>query len=566
MCLSRQPPGSRTGPRWHVSGIFPEKIPETSRIGAEGKIMTQKTISNLSVLALMAAVSGPLFADVKPNPLFTDGAVLQRGQPVPVWGTARDGEKVTVEFAGQKATTTAADGKWSVSLKPLKEGGPHTMKISGDNAVTVNNLLVGEVWVCSGQSNMEWKFTQAHNAKEEGPKADYPEIRMFTVKKKTSGKPLAEVEGGWVECSPQTVGGFSAVGYFFARDLYQKLGVPVGMIHTSWGGTPAQAWTSLEGFGTDPELKGYADAAARKLATYDADIAAHAGKMEEFNKQTKEWNETVGKAYQETLKAWNEATAQAKKDGQALPPKPAPTSPQPKAPPHPDGGPHDPASLYNGMLAPIIPYGIKGAIWYQGESNAGQSKQYRTLFPAMIADWRARWKQGDFPFLFVQIAPFNGQPPEIREAQFLTLAKAKNTAMAVTTDVGNATDIHPNKKEPVGQRLALGARALAYGEKIEYSGPLYDSMIAKDGKIILSFTHAGGGLVAKDGDLKGFTIAGEDGKFVPAQAKIQGSTLVVSAEGVADPKTVRYGWANVPDVNLFNNEGLPASPFRTDVD
>ena len=528
--------------------------------------MIVKTIPNLSVSAFAVLLSGPLHAEVKPNPLFTDGAVLQRGQPVPVWGTARDGEKVTVEFGSQKVSTTAAGGKWSVKLEPLKEGGPFTMKITGDNAVAVNNLLVGEVWVCSGQSNMEWKFAQADNAKEEGPKADFPKIRMFTVKKKTSVKPLAEAEGSWVECSPQSVGGFSAVGYFFARDLHRKLGVPVGMIHTSWGGTPAQAWTSLEGFGTDPELKGYVDAATRKLATYDADLAAHAAKLAEFNTQSKEWNETVGKAYQETLKAWNETAAQAKKAGQPQPPKPAPSSPQPKPPGHPDDGPGNPASLYNGMLAPIIPYGIKGAIWYQGESNAGQSKQYRTLFPAMIADWRARWKQGEFPFFFVQIAPFNGQPPEIREAQFLTLAKVKNTAMAVTTDVGDAKDIHPRKKEPVGQRLALAARALTYGEKIEYSGPLYDSMSSKSGKAVISFKHVGGGLVAKDGELKGFTIAGEDKKFVPAQAKIQGSTVVVSAEGVTHPKAVRYGWANVPDVNLFNKEGLPASPFRTDVD
>jgi sialate O-acetylesterase len=528
--------------------------------------MTLKTFSPLSALAIAAVISSTLHAEVKPNPLFTDGAVLQRGQAVPVWGTARDGEKVTVEIDNQKVSTTAAAGKWSVSLKPLKEGDPLTMKITGDNAVTINNLLVGEVWVCSGQSNMEWKFAQSHNAKEEGPKATYPKIRMFTVKKTTSTKPLAEAVGSWVECSPQTVNGFSGVGYFFARELHQKLGVPVGMIHTSWGGTPAQSWTSLEGFGTDPELKGYVDAATQKLATYDADIAGYAAKLEEFNSKTKEWNETVGKAYQETVKAWTEATAQAKKAGQPLPPKPAPASPQPKAPPTPDGGQGHPTSLYNGMLAPIIPYGIKGTIWYQGESNANQSKQYRTLFPAMIADWRARWKQGDFPFLFVQIAPFNGQPPEIREAQFLTLAKVKNTAMAVTTDVGDATNIHPSKKEPVGQRLALAARALTYGEKTEYSGPLYDSMTAKDGKIILSFKHIGGGLIAKDGELKGFTIAGSDKKFVPAQAKIQGSTVVVSADGVADPKAARFGWANVPDVNLFNQEGLPASPFRTDVD
>ncbi len=528
--------------------------------------MTSKPIPTLSVLALAAAISGNLHADVKPNPLFTDGAVLQRGQSVPVWGSARDGEKVTVEIDRQKVTTTAADGKWSVSLKPLKEGGTHTMKITGDNTVTINNLLVGEVWVCSGQSNMEWNFSQAHNAKEEGPKANYPKIRMFTVKKTVSVKPLAEAVGKWVECSPQTVNGFSGVGYFFARDLHKKLGVPVGMIHTSWGGTPAQAWTSLEGFGDDPELKEYVDAAKQKLATYDADLAGHAAKMEEFKTKSKEWNETVGKTYQETLKAWNEVAAKAKKDGQPAPPKPAPASPQPKAPPHPEGGSNNPTTLYNGMIAPIIPYGIKGAIWYQGESNANKSKQYRTLFPAMIADWRNRWKLGDFPFFFVQIAPFQGQPPEIREAQFLTLSKVKNTAMAVTTDVGDAKDIHPGKKEPVGQRLALAARALTYGEKIGYSGPLYDSMKAKGGNIILSFKHVGGGLVAKDGELKGFTIAGEDKNFVPAQAKIEGSTVVVSAEGVKAPKAVRYGWANVPDVNLFNKEDLPASPFRTDVE
>ena len=527
--------------------------------------MTLKTIPCLSVFAIAAVISCPLHADVKPNPLFTDGAVLQRGQPVPVWGTARDGENVTVEFAGQSVGTTAANGKWSVNLKPLKEGGPFTMKISGDNPVTLHNLLVGEVWVCSGQSNMEWRFSRTHNAKEEGPKADFPGIRMFTVKKKVSAKPLEEAEGNWVVCSPETVGGFSAVGYFFARDLHQKLGVPVGMIHTSWGGTPAQAWTSLEGFGTDPELKGYADAAAQRLATCDADLAAYPAKLEEFQAKAKEWEETVGKAHQQALESWKAATAQAKNAGQTAPPKPAPSAPQPKAPPHPDGGPGNPSSLYNGMLAPVIPYGIKGAIWYQGESNAQQWRQYRTLFPAMIADWRARWKQGDFPFLFVQIAPFKGQPPEIREAQFLTLSKVKNTAMAVTTDVGDANDIHPTRKEPVGQRLALAARALAYGDQIEYSGPLYDSMVARDGKIILSFKHVGGGLIAMDGDLKGFTIAGGDGKFVPAQATIEGSTVVVSAGAVANPVAVRYGWANVPDVNLFNKEGLPASPFRTDV-
>ncbi len=355
------------------------------------------------------------------------------------------------------------------------------------------------------------------------------------------------------------------MGYFFARDLYQKLGIPVGMIHTSWGGTPAQAWTSNDGFGDDPELKGYADGAKTTLENYPAAVAGYATKLEEFNAAKKAWDETEGKQAQEAMKAWQEASAKAKKDGTPPPPKPA-ASRGPNPPPSPEGSQNNPTTLYNGMVAPIVPYGIKGAIWYQGESNAGNARQYRTLFPAMIADWRKQWKQGDFPFIFVQIAPFKGQPPEIREAQFLTLAKSKNTAMAVTTDVGNANDIHPTQKEPVGQRLALAARAIAYGEKIEYSGPLYQSMTAKGDKVAISFTHVGGGLVAKDGDLKGFTIAGEDGKFVPAKAEIKGANVVVSAEGVTDPKAVRYGWDNVPDVNLFNKEGIPASPFRTDVD
>lgn len=524
------------------------------------------TSSTTTTLAALAFAAGSLHAEVKPNPLFTDGAVLQRGQAVPIWGTARDGEKVSVAIGDQTLTTTAANGTWRVELKPLTAGGPFTLTIAGDNTVTVNNVMVGEVWVCSGQSNMEWPFNKAANAAEERPKAIYPKIRMFTVAKTISIKPLAEARGSWVECSPETVGGFSAVGYFFARDLYQKLGIPVGMIHTSWGGTPAQAWTSIEGLEKDPALRGYADAAKSAIENHPAAVAAYPAKREEFKAAKSAWEETVGKPYQEALRAWGEATAAAKAAGQPLPPKPAPASPQPAAPKGPDGNQNSETTLFNGMVNPLIPYAIKGAIWYQGESNAGQSRLYQTLFPAMIADWRVRWNQGNFPFLFVQIAPFNGQPPEIREAQFLTLAKSENTAMAVTTDVGNAKDIHPTRKEPVGQRLALAARALAYGEKTEYSGPLYQSMAAKGDKIVLSFTHTGGGLVAKDGELKGFTIAGADGNFVSAKAVIDGSNVIVAAEGVAEPKAVRYGWENVPDVNLYNQEGLPASPFRTDVD
>lgn len=454
--------------------------------------------------SLLAALLFPFAAtaDVTPNPLFTDGAVLQRGQVVPVWGTAEDGEKVTVEFDKQKVSTTARAGKWRVNLQPLEAGGPFEMKITGKNSVTIKGLLVGEVWVCSGQSNMDWRLKQIDTKKEHQDKANHPKIRMFTVARTLAIEPQSEAKGAWIECSPQTVGNFSAVGYFFARDLHENLKVPVGMINSSWGGTVAQAWTSLEGFDRHPELKGFID----------------------------------------TVKAIREK------------------------PPEKGLNQNHPTVLYNGMIAPIVPYGMKGVIWYQGESNARESKQYQTLFPALIANWRKQWKQGDFSFLYVQIAPFKGQPPEIREAQLLTLAKTENTAMAVTTDVGDANNIHPANKEPVGHRLALAARALAYGEKIEYSGPLYQSMKVDRGTIQLSFTHAGGGLVAKDGDLKGFTIAGPDKKFVPAKAVIKGDKVIVSADEVKSPKAVRYGWENVPDVNLFNKADLPASPFRTDVE
>lgn len=526
-------------------------------------IKTRSTSPTTASLALALISIGHLSAEVKPNPLFADGAVLQRDQTVPVWGTAREGEKVTVEIGNQKLTTTAKDGKWRVDLKPLTVGEPLTMTLTGENTVKLNNILVGEVWICSGQSNMDFRFGASAMAKEDGPKANFPKIRMFTVDKVPSLTPVAERGGSWVESSPETVGKFSAVGYYFARDIYQKLNIPVGMIHTSWGGTPAQAWTSIEGLGEAPELKDYLTSAKNALASQAPDLQE---KIAQYTIAKKAWDESVGNAFQATLKEWKVASAQAKKAGKPAPPTPVPSSPAPVAPPNPGNSSNFPTTLYNGMIAPLVPYAIKGAIWYQGESNASNSRQYRTLFPAMIADWRTKWKIGDFPFFFVQIAPFQGQPPEIREAQFLTLAKSKNTAMAVTTDVGDATNIHPTRKAPVGARLALAARALTYGEKIEFSGPLYQSMKAQGDKVAISFTHVGGGLVAKDGELKGFTIAGADGKFVPAKAEIQGANVIVSSSEVKAPKAVRYGWANVPDVNLFNKDDMPASPFRTDVD
>ena len=512
------------------------------------------------------AFSCAALAEVKPNPLFTDGAVLQQGIEVPVWGTGSEGEKVTVSFDGAQASTVAKDGKWMVRLKPHKAGGPFTMSIAGENTITVNNVLVGEVWVCSGQSNMAFRFSSAANAAQEAPNAKYPKFRMFTVPNKTSVEPVSEAPGSWVECSPETVKAFSAVGYFFGRDIHKATGNPVGMIHTSWGGTPAQSWTSLSGLEKDKELEGYVAKIKEVTAAYPEASARYPQQLAEYQALLKQWNEEVGAAYNETLKTWAAENSKAKAAGRPETPKPQPSKRQPNNPALPEGGPGTPTVLYNGMIAPLLPYAIKGAIWYQGESNAGRAAEYRTLFPRMIADWREKWNQGEFPFFFVQIAPYKGQPPEIREAQLLSWKKTPNTAMAVITDVGEAGDIHPKQKEPVGARLALAARALTYGEKIEYSGPIFEALKIAQGKAIISFTHVGSGLMAKDGALKGFLIAGADKKLVEAKAQIKDNTVVVSSDQVPAPVAVRYGWSNVPDVNLYNKEGLPASPFRTDVE
>lgn len=497
--------------------------------------------SRLSLKLLLPFLLLPLVlcAEVKPNALFSNGAVLQQGVPIPIWGTAVAGEMVTVNLDGGRASATAdQDGKWKVELPARQAGGPYEMLISsGNKTIKITDILVGEVWVCSGQSNMEWKLSQASNAATEAPLADYPQIRMFTVPKKTAVNPESDTDGSWVVCTPASAPGFSAVGYFFARDLFKARSVPVGMIHSSWGGTPAEAWTSYAGLTSQPALIFYTDALTKKVQGYLKGMGAFQKSIEAFFSKNLDFPSTP---------PW---------------PSDLPTN----VPVNPFSSQYTPTVLYNGMIAPIIPYAIRGVIWYQGESNASQAKLYQTLFPAMISDWRKRWALGDFPFLFTQIAPYNGQPPEIRESQFLTLGKSPNTAMAVTTDVGDANDIHPRKKEPVGQRLALAARSLAYGEKIVFSGPLFASLQIEGNKAIVRFTHIGGGLVARDGDLKGFTLAGSDGNFLPAKAEIVNNTVVVTRNEITAPVAVRYGWANVPDVNLFNIDGLPASPFRTDL-
>lgn len=476
-------------------------------------------------------------AEVKPNNLFSHNAVLQQGIAVPVWGSAGDGERVTVKFQDQSVSTTATSGRWLVRLSPLKAGGPFTMTIAGKNTVTVTNVLVGEVWLCSGQSNMEFPLGRAANGPEAVAAARDPQLRLFTVPRAAADAPRTEITGVWKESAPDTATNFSAVAWFFGRDLRRARQTPVGLIHSSVGGTPAEAWTSRATLEADPELR-------RILERYAETVSQYRPAEAEARQQ-------------QALEKYKEAVARAKTQGRE-PPRP------PRPPENPLRTNKRPCGLYNAMIAPLEPYAIAGVIWYQGESNSGRAAEYRKLFPAMIGNWRQAWGQGAFPFLFVQIAPEKDMTPEIREAQLLSWQTVPRTGMAVTTDVGNETDIHPTQKEPVGARLALAARAVAYGEKLEYSGPVYQSMQIEGSQVRLRFTHTGRGLAAKDGPLKGFTLAGNDGNFIDATAIIDGDQVVVSSASVPKPVAVRYGWAHTPDVNLFNQEGLPATPFRTD--
>ena len=508
------------------------------------RVLTVVSLATSTLLGFTSYTS----ADVKPHVLFTDGAVLQRGVPVPVWGTADDGEKVTVKFQGQEVGTTAKDGKWLVKLAELKAGGPYTLKIEGKNKVEVVDVLVGEVWICSGQSNMEWTLAKAAEFEAAKAKADDPMLRLYTVPKFVSDEPMETMnrkespgQRAWLSSDPESAAKFSAVGYFFGRDLRKALNVPVGLIHTSWGGTAAEAWTSRKALESDPSLKGLLDDYARALDRYPAAMEKYKADVVEYRKRVEE----------------------AKAEGKAAPT--APRKPQGPTDPHVTG-------LYNAMIAPLVPYAVRGATWYQGEANAGRAFQYRTLLPAMIKDWRASFGNDDLTFLIVQLAPYRKivQEPaesdwaELREAQLLTTHALPKVGMAVITDVGEENDIHPKKKEPVGARLALAARAIAYGEDIVGSGPEYIRNSVKGNKVTLRFKNVGKGLVAKDGPLRGFAVAGEDRKFVNAEAEIVGDAVVVHSDKVPNPVAVRFGWANYPVVNLWNKDGLPATPFRSD--
>ncbi|HSI84594.1 MAG: sialate O-acetylesterase [Candidatus Methylacidiphilales bacterium] len=518
-----------------------------------GRCFPARIPALMAGVILAAASCAKSYAEVKPCALFSDNAVLQRGMAVPVWGTARPGENVTVEFGGQSVTATAAaDGKWMVKLRNLEADGPDSapksLIMKGDNTVEAKNVLVGEVWLCSGQSNMARTLVPPESVQPRRPywetaaaAANFPQIRHFRVGGRDLDAPTTEVSGKWEICTPESARGFTSVGYFFARDLYTALKVPVGLINSSVGATGAASWVSEEMLAGHPELQKILDRRKKEI--------------EEFPQRLEKYKTDEARL----LSEWEAAVAKAKQENKPEPRKPA-------APGNPATNAYRPTAYYNGKIACLQPYAIRGVLWYQGESNSGHAREYTHLFGALINGWRKAWGQGDFPFLFVQLPDYRGTPPEFRETQLLIWQNTPNTGMVVTTDAGDPADIHPPNKEPVGQRLAIFARGFVYGQNIVYSGPVYDSFKVEGNQIILTYKHAGSGLMAKDGELKGFLISGRDRKFAEAKAEIKGETIVVSCDQVPEPTIVRYNWDNVPKGNLYNKEGLPASPFRTDVD
>jgi sialate O-acetylesterase len=479
-------------------------------------------------------------ADVVPAPPFRDNAVLQRDKPLPVWGRADPGEKVSVSFRSQKRDTVADEhGRWSVTLDPMPASmDPADLVLKGNNTVTVANVLVGEVWLCSGQSNMAWTVRQSANpdADAEAVAANYLLIRHFSIPRTSSALPCDDVAGEWAVCSPETVGAFSAVAYYFARELFRELNVPIGLINSSWGGTMIEAWMSPAALSADPSWPEVVKRWQETLVTYPERLAKHRSQ----------------------LNAWTKEQATAKKANQPF------KKARPRAPEGAMGSRVHPSAIYNAMIVPLIPCAIRGVIWYQGEANASRYGEYRTLFPSMIRQWREDFKQGDIPFYYVQLAAFDNNAPWAfqREAQQCALNLAA-TGEAVAIDIGEAKNIHPKNKQDVGRRLALNALAGAYGRDVEYSGPRFAGVANENGKLRIRLTHAAG-LRAKGSGLPGFEIAGADRKFTPARAVIEGETVVVYSDAIKNPVAVRYAWASYPEATLYNASGLPASPFRSD--
>lgn len=478
--------------------------------------------------------------------------VLQRNMEAPIWGWAAPGEEITITLSAEakdvepvSTATSIADaaGNWQVKLPAMAAGGPYTLRVKGSNTLELTNVLFGEVWVCSGQSNMQWSVNASKDNEAEIAAAMYPKIRLFYIPRVPSGLLQKDVEADWYETSPETIPNFSAVAYYFGRKLYKNLDVPIGLINTSWGGTRIEPWTPPVGFAGVPALVSINKEVEDIQANYRAQLSEKMDAIEAWIADTRKALETDGQLTQ-------------------MPDNTHPLAHQQR-----------PTALYNSMVHPIVPYGIRGALWYQGESNLREGMLYHEKMKALINGWREVWGQGDFPFYFVQLAPFNyggrnASPfflPQIWEAQTATLA-LPNTGMAVTTDIGNLRDIHPRNKQDVGRRLALWALAKDYGrDDVTYSGPLYKAMAIEGNTIRLTFDHVGSGLTSRDEKpLTWFQIAGEDKEFVEAKATIDSDTVVVSSDAIANPVAVRFGWHQSAEPNFMNKEGLPASPFRTD--
>jgi sialate O-acetylesterase len=497
----------------------------------------------LALACLLSLYSCAVVAEVRLPAIIGSHMVLESGTPLSIWGWANEDEEVTVSIGETKATVNAdAKGRWLLKLPPMPASTqPLEMEISGTNTIKLTDILVGEVWIGSGQSNMQMSVESSDNAAQEIAAANYPQIRLFLVPLVPSGTPANDVKAAWTVCTPDTVKPFSAVCYYFGRELHKTLGVPVGMIASSWGGTAISPWIPPAGFDGVPEL----EAERKQIESLRASFqAALKSKLPE-------------------VKSWLEGAEKAAVAGQPIAEPPA----MPGNPFNSNGGF---TGLYNGMIHPLAPFAIRGALWYQGEANVGQAMHYHDLMKGLILGWRTVWSQGDFPFLFVQLAPFQygHKPqalPELWEAQTATL-KLPNTGMAVTTDISDIRDIHPRNKQGVGRRLALWALAKTYGKSdMVYSGPLYESMAVEGDRIRIKFQHVGGGLISRDGKpLDWFSIAGADKKFVKATATIDGESILVESTDVSAPVAVRFGWHQIAEPNLSNKAGLPASPFRTD--
>ncbi|NQT93719.1 MAG: sialate O-acetylesterase [Lentisphaerae bacterium] len=492
---------------------------------------------------MLAGGTGPVRAAIRLPSVIGHNMVLQRDMPVPLWGWADPGEEVTIRIGERTAKTRAgANGKWRLVLKPMPAGGPFKMIVEGKTRTVLQNVLVGEVWICSGQSNAAMALQSCADSESEIAGADFPRIRLFSVAKNSSCRSPGDVQGLWVECSPRTAPSFSGLAYLFGRYMHKHLDVPIGMISSSVGGTEAEYWTPYTAFYGEPEIR-------HIITDWNDSMLARVDRMA---------------AVQRDLETWKRNAIAAREVG----------SPLLMPPVHSSGDPRyvAPGRLFNAMIHPLIPYAMRGVIWYQGEANVSAGREYRTLFASLIRAWRQEWGQGEFPFLFVQLpnfTPARDDPvmssgwAELREAQAMALSLPA-TGMAVAIDVGDADNIHPKDKQAVARRLGLAARAVAYGEKIVHSGPIYKGMTVSGNKVSLTFDHVGSGLVARGGELRRFGIAGPDARFVWAKAVIEGDKVIAWSDEVEKPVAVRYAWSSNPEgCNLYNKEGLPASPFRT---